>query len=116
MTVEQLASLAKTTLDGAINNSVTSLVVTSATNVPATGNFRLLVQDSETDETNRELMLVGARAGTTLSSITRGIEGTAGVSHGNGSFVAVVLTAAGLEQFVEDNNAAQMLYAYQNFR
>lgn len=83
---EQYANSARSTLNGAINNSVTSLVVASGTPFPSAGNFRLKIDD--------EIMIVGARSGTTLSSITRGAEGTTAASHADGAAVTSPLTAA----------------------
>jgi hypothetical protein len=91
MAVEQFANNATTTLNGAINSSVTSLVVTSATGFPTVGNFRLLIDS--------EIMLVTAVSGTTYT-VTRGIEGTEPATHASGSSVAHVLTAGALDAFV----------------
>ena len=87
MPVEQFANNAVTTLNGAINNSVTSLVVTSATGFSTVPQFRLIIDS--------EIMLVTAVSGTTFT-ITRGAEGTTAASHSNGATVAQILTAGGL--------------------
>src|SRR6266498_3931144 len=92
---EQLANNAASTLNGGIDNVVTSLVVANGTVFPASGNFRILI--------DTELILVGARSGNTLSSLTRGIEATTATSHSNGVAVTHVLTTAGLLQFINDN-------------
>jgi hypothetical protein len=63
---------ASTTLNGAINSSVTSLVVTDATGFPA-APFTILVDS--------EVILVGAKSGTTFSTLTRGYDGTTAASH-----------------------------------
>ena len=81
---EEVANLAQTTLNGGINNSVTSLVVTSATHFPGDGNFRILVDS--------EIMLVTAVSGTTFT-VTRGAEGTTAASHANLATVTCVTTA-----------------------
>jgi len=94
---EQLANKAKTTLNGAINNSVTSLVVTSATGFPATGDFRILIkaEGANTDE----ILTVTAVSGTTFT-VTRASEAIAGAqsasSHASGAEVIHVLTAGAL--------------------
>lgn len=77
----------QTTLNdsGGISNVDSSLIVTSATGAPA-ATFRIKIDD--------ELILVGAKSGTTFSTLTRGIEGTAAASHTDGSTVTHVLTAA----------------------
>ena len=63
---ENLANFFESQLNGSITNSATSLDVDSATGAPA-ANFRIVVQDGETDETNRELMLVTAVATNTFT-------------------------------------------------
>lgn len=110
---EQLANRVKTTLNGAIDNDDTSAIITSATGFPSIGNFRILIQDSEFDETNAELCLVTARSGTTLT-VTRGQEGTSGVSHAGGSFVAIVLTKSALENSSEEISG-NIFYPYIYF-
>jgi hypothetical protein len=89
MALERFANwTAATTLNGAITNVATSLVVTSATGWPTLPQFRLRIDD--------ELIVVGGVSGTTFSSLTRGAEGTAAAAHANGASVRPVLTAAGL--------------------
>lgn len=61
---------------------------------PATGDFRI--------EIDSELILVGARSGDTLESLTRGIEGTAAAAHNTGALVEHLLTAGALAVFVQD--------------
>lgn len=86
---EQFATLASTTLNGAITNVVTSIVVTSgASPWPASAQFRIRVDS--------ELMLVTAGAGSTTWTVTRGIEGTTAAAHSTGASVYGVLTAAAL--------------------
>lgn len=85
---ELYANNASTTLNGAINNSVTSLIVTSATGFPASGNFRIII--------DTEIILVTAVAGTTFT-IVRGQEGTAGASHSNGAAIDHIFTAGALD-------------------
>src|SRR6266542_3609922 len=92
---EQLANQAASTLNGAIDNVVTSLVVANGTVFPASGNFRILIES--------ELILVGARSGDTLSSLTRGIESTTAVAHNTPAAVTHILTAGGFLQFMIDN-------------
>jgi len=96
--MEQFANNASSALNGAINNSVTSLVVTSASGFPVAGNFRILIDS--------ELILVGAISGSTLSSLTRGVEGTSAANHSNGATVTHVLTSAAIQQFRADTNAS----------
>ncbi len=91
--MEQFANIASTTLNGTISAGATSLVVTSATAFPASGNFRIIVET--------EIMLVTAVAGTTFT-VTRGQESTAAVSHNSGVLVTHTLTAGALTQLKSD--------------
>lgn len=91
---ELLANNASTTLNGGIDNSTTTVVVTLATGFPVTGDFRIIVDS--------EIMLVTGVSGNTFT-VTRGVESTGAVSHSNAAVVTHILTAAGLAQFVEDN-------------
>lgn len=84
MAIEQVVNNISTTLNGAINNSTSSVVVTSATGMPSVGNFRIIVES--------EIMKVTARTGTTLT-VVRAQEGTAAASHADLTAVDVVLTA-----------------------
>lgn len=94
---EQFTNKAQTTLNGGINNSTTSIVVTSATGFPSAGNFRIIVkaEGANTDE----IMTVTAVSGTTYT-VTRASEAVAGVqaasAHASGAIVKHVLTAASL--------------------
>lgn len=101
---EQFANLAKSTLNGAINTSVTTITVANGAIFPSSGNYRILVDN--------ELMLVTARSGNNLT-VTRGIESTTAASHLAGVNVALVFTAAlmqtlwnSLSTFQGDVNAA----------
>lgn len=87
-----------TVLAAMIGAGNSSLVVASADELPATGTFRLRIDD--------ELIAVGARSGTTCSSLARGVEGTATAAHAQGAAVNLVLTAAGLAAFVGNTQVA----------
>src|SRR5262245_12103934 len=90
---EQLANNAASTLTAAIPDAVaTSLTVANGTVFPASGNFRIIVDN--------ELMIVGARSGNTLSSLTRGAEGTTAVAHTNGAAVTHVLTKGAIDAYL----------------
>jgi hypothetical protein len=91
MTRERFANNVTTTLSADISSGVTSLVLTSATGFPA-AEFRILIDS--------ELILVGARSGTTCSSRTRGSESTTAAAHTAGATITVVLTAASLDGLV----------------
>lgn len=88
MAVEQYANRPEDTLASSISNSDTSLTLNSGTEFPATGPFRIVIED--------EIISVGARSGNVLSSLTRGLEGTSAASHASGKVVACVVTAASL--------------------
>lgn len=89
MTETFINGASETTLNGAINNSVTSLIVTDNTQVPSRGNFRLRIDN--------ELMLVTGVSGSTLT-VTRGIEGTTAASHSNLATIDFELTSGALQQ------------------
>jgi hypothetical protein len=95
---EQFTNGAQTTLNGAINNSVTSLVVTSAAGFPTVGEFRILIvaEGANTDE----ILLVTGVSGTTFT-VVRAYEAIAdgtqvAQSHATAATVAHVLTAGSL--------------------
>lgn len=94
---EQFTNRATTTLNGAIDDNDTSLVVTSATGFPTTGTFRIVVSPGAGTE---EIMTVTAVSGTTFT-ILRATEAIAGVqtarSHSNGATIKHVLTAGALK-------------------
>lgn len=93
MASEKFTNAASTTLNGALNNSTTSVVVMSATGFPTAGNFRILVDS--------ELMLVTSVSGSTFT-VTRGAESTSAVSHLNGATVTEVLTSGALDARLSD--------------
>lgn len=64
------------TLNGGIDGSVTTLVVTSATDFPSAPIFRLLIDN--------ERFLVTGRSGTTFT-VVRGVDNSSAVSHANGA-------------------------------
>ena len=70
------------TLDGAINASVTSLAIASATSFPSSGTVII----------GTELITYSSVSGNTLSGLTRGANGTTAAIHSDG---AVVTEAAG---------------------
>lgn len=92
--MEQYANNASTTLNGAIDNSTTSVVVSSATGFPSSGDFRIKIDN--------EIMLVTGVSGTTFT-VTRGVESTAAASHGNGVDVHHILTKASLLKLIEES-------------
>lgn len=75
------------TLNGAINDSVTTLDVQSGdgSKFPTTGPFQVTLS-------NGEIVLVGARSTDTLSPLTRAQEGTSAASHADGAEVELKWT------------------------
>lgn len=91
---EQLINDFDTALDGGIDDSQVTFDVLAT---PGAGpNFRVRIGD--------ELMLVTGVAGLTWT-VTRGIEGTTPAAHSNAAPVYVVITAAGLQQWGDENFA-----------
>ena len=73
-----------TTLAAPVNAGALSLTVASAAGYPE-APFRIRVGD--------EVMMVGARAGTTFSALTRGADGTTAAAHTTGEGVTHVVSA-----------------------
>lgn len=99
---EQLTNDIVTTLFASITDVEASLRPTSNAGWPTTGQFRVLCQVSESDDSEREIMLVAGGAGPTYTILDRHIEDTSPSAHAAGSCLALVLTAASITQFVED--------------
>jgi hypothetical protein len=90
---ERYTTLGGSTLDGAINNSVTSLDVASASSFPAAGDFRIRIDD--------EILKVTGVSGVTFT-VVRGQEGTSAASHVDASVITEVLTQAALDAIRSD--------------
>ncbi|MGH7487131.1 MAG: hypothetical protein ACREMY_16235 [bacterium] len=84
---ELYANKAASTLDGDIDDSVTTLDVVDASTFPSGGNFRIIIDS--------EIMIVTAVSSETFT-VTRGAESTTAASHSDGQAVTHVLTAASL--------------------
>lgn len=91
---EQFANNASSTLNGAINNSTTTIVVTSAASFPSVGNFRLLLG---TNPASAEIVLVTGVSGTTFT-VLRAQESTTASSWPDLTTVTHILTAAAVDQ------------------
>lgn len=91
---EQFANNAVDTLDGAIDDTVTTLDVNSASEFPTDGNFRILI--------GSEIMLVTS-VSTNTFTVVRAQEGTAAASHSNGDTVTQLLTVESLRRVVADD-------------
>jgi hypothetical protein len=97
MGFELFANNAQTTLNGGINNSTTSITVTSGSVFPSTGNFRILIDS--------EIMLVTSRSSNILT-VVRAKESTTAASHNDLSTVTMVITDEGLRTFRSDVNVS----------
>lgn len=93
---EQFTNLAHSTLVNDIIAAEASLVVADGSKFPTTGDFRVCIDS--------EIIIVGARTGNTLSSLTRGAEGTTAVGHTSGTDIAHVLTAASMTKIPVDHS------------
>lgn len=87
MATEQYANSPTTTLDGAINGSVTSITVTDGSVFPAAGDYAIRCED--------EIMLCTSRSGNVLT-VVRGQEATSGASHPDDASIFSPLTARSL--------------------
>ena len=92
---EQHVNGGSTTLNGAINNSVTSITVTTGSVFPSTGNFRVMVDS--------EIMICTARSTNTLT-VTRGQDGTSAASHSDLATICMVYTSQGFARLMQDND------------
>ena len=83
-----------TTLTGAVNSSGTTITVAAVSGFPASYPYTLAL---DYDTSSEELVNVTAAAGTTLT-ITRGQDGTSGVSHDAGAAVKHVISGRDLRE------------------
>ncbi|MFA7079222.1 MAG: hypothetical protein WC147_12560, partial [Syntrophomonas sp.] len=88
------ANNTSTVLSGAISAAATSLIVSDASKFPAVP-FVISIDD--------EIILVGAKAGTTFSSLTRAYEGTTAASHANLAAVEHRWTAGMYEALLSED-------------
>jgi hypothetical protein len=94
MATEKFGTLGRNALNGAINNSTTSIVLWDVSTFPTSGQFRVIV--------DRELMTVTAISGKTFT-VTRGVESTTAIAHLTGANVIHVLTTGAYNQSIADN-------------
>lgn len=98
---EQFKNLASTTLNGDIDDTTTSVVVTSAMGFTG-GDFRVLIDS--------EIMKVTGVSGTTFT-VVRHQEGTSAASHSSTTAVYHILTAGALDAHVQNDMASYDTYA-----
>ena len=82
-----------TTLSASISDSDSSLTVNSSTGYPAVP-FAIAINAGTSSE---EVILVGAKSGTTFSSLTRGHDTTTARAHTSGASIKHVATAEDFE-------------------
>lgn len=90
---EQFVNDSDTTLNGAINDTTTSITVTDGSVFPSSGDFRILIDD--------EILLVTARSTNTLT-VVRGAESTTAASHSDAAVVTAIVTADALDKAFDD--------------
>lgn len=75
---------ASTTLSAGIDASVTSISITSSTGWPAgtNGSFYAVI---DPDTASEEKVLITSRTGTTLNTVTRGVDGSSAAAHSSGA-------------------------------
>ena len=84
------ATAQDTTINGNINSSVTSVVLSTAVGYPANYPFVLAIDYNASSE---ELVLVTAKTATTTFTITRGYNNTTPQAHRTGAVVRHVISA-----------------------
>lgn len=80
---------ATTTLDGAISDVDTAIVVIDGSVFPSSGRFKVTIES--------EIIDIASRSGNTLTAETRGAEGTTGVAHSTSLTIAMQHTAGHYE-------------------
>ena len=90
----QIINAADTTLNGAINASTTSVVVTDGSIYPSEGDYWITIED--------EILKVTARSTNTLT-VVRGQDGTTGASHSDGSTVSAIITETNLINYIGES-------------
>lgn len=93
---------AVTTLNGAINDTTTTIVVTDGSVFPnpTGGDYFWLTL---TDDTNIEIVQVTARSTNSLT-VVRGQDGTSGTAFADGDKAQLRITAIGLSEFAQTND------------
>lgn len=101
MSLERFGNNPSTTLNGAIDDSQTSIIVNAITKFPTSGDFRIIVDS--------EIMVVTALGGTGNKTwtVTRGAESTSAVAHLDTADVYHIVTAAALENLRSDQEILQ---------
>ena len=102
---EYKGGASSTTLNGAFSAGATTATITANTGWPTTGPFYAVVDPGTASE---EKIYVGSISSTSLSSITRGVDGTSDVNHSDGAIIYPVFTA------IDADEANQLTATYAN--
>ena len=94
-----------TTISAGLSSGATSCVIGSATGWPTSGPFYVVVDPGLSSE---EKILVGSISGTTISSLTRGVDDTTDQNHAAGCSIYPVFTA------VDADEANELTSTYAN--
>ena len=88
---------AETTLNGSITDSSSSISITSSTGWPSgsAGKFYAVIDPGLSTE---EKVLVTSRSGTTLSTVSRGQDGTTAVAHSSGATIRHCVSAVDFDE------------------
>lgn len=90
---ERLLNAAETTTNETLDDSETVITVTDGSVFPATGDYRLLIED--------EVVLVTSRATDDLT-VVRGADDTTAVAHSTGLTIKTVITRDAIKRYVQD--------------
>lgn len=93
---ERFTNAASTTLNGAINDTTTSITVTDGSVFPADGNFRIAIEN--------EILNVTARSTNTLT-VVRGAESTTGAAHADTTAVTLIITGSNVEGWFREHGS-----------
>ena len=96
----------RTTLISDINASTTSVVVAATTGFPSLTPYTLIIDQ---DTVNEEIVEVTSRSGTTLT-VTRGVDGTTGVSHTAGAQVEHGVSARDFSESRQHEDASENVH------
>lgn len=108
MARRQYSSTAQaTTLSASATSGTTTMTITAATGLPSTTPWTAIV---DPDTVNEEVVEVTNRSGTTLT-VTRGVDGTTGVSHSSGAVFRHGVSARDFDEPNAHVNAASGVHS-----
>jgi hypothetical protein len=101
--MEQLSTLAETTLGGAINTTTTTITVADHSSFPGSATYYVAITTTAPNAPI-EIVNVTGGAGTNTWTVTRGVSPTTGQSWSSGAKVVGVLTEPALLAFIQQNS------------